>query len=67
MQAERILYGGMQESMSRQEEEKADEKGLMLPKIYIRHQSIMHDYLISAARRNKKGSHWVIFTFLCQI
>lgn len=29
----------------------------MLPKIYMRHQSIMHDYLISAARRNKKGNH----------
>jgi hypothetical protein len=28
----------------------------MLPKIYMRHQSIMHDYLLSAARRSKKGS-----------
>lgn len=26
----------------------------MLPKIHMKHQSIMHDYLLAAARRGKK-------------
>lgn len=29
----------------------------MLPKISMRHQSILHDYLITAAKKGKKGSH----------
>ena len=34
----------------------------MLPKIHLRNQSIMHDFIISAALRAKKGtSKWYIF------
>ena len=34
----------------------------MLPKIHLRNQSIMHDFIISAALRAKKGtSKWFIF------
>jgi 5-hydroxyisourate hydrolase-like protein (transthyretin family) len=52
MQAERILHG--QESMRLKEEEREEERGSMLPKIHMKHQSIMHDYLLAAARRGKK-------------
>lgn len=57
IQAERILAGNnMQASMaSKKEEEKKEESGLMLPRIQLKHQSIMHDYLLSAARRSKKS------------
>jgi hypothetical protein len=27
----------------------------MLPKIHMKHQSIMHDYILAAARRGKKA------------
>jgi hypothetical protein len=57
IQAERILAGNnMQASMaSKKEEEKKEEGALMLPRIQLKHQSIMHDYLLSAARRGKKS------------
>lgn len=56
VQAEKILSNNqMQASMaSRKEEEKKDE-GLMLPRIQLKHQSIMHDYLLAAARKGKKS------------
>jgi hypothetical protein len=56
-QAEKILSGNLQGSVvSRKEEEKKEENALMLPKIHLRNQSIMHDYIISAALRAKKGT-----------
>lgn len=56
VQAERILHG-MEESRGRAGEQrgKEEEKTVMLPKITMRHQSIMHDYLLAAARRTRKG------------
>lgn len=54
VQAERILHG--QESL-RLKDEEPEEKGSMLPKIHMKHQSIMHDYILAAARRGKKAAH----------
>jgi hypothetical protein len=47
----------MQASMASRKEEYKEKKedGLMLPRINLKHQSIMHDYLLSAARRAKKS------------
>jgi hypothetical protein len=55
VQAERILHGGSESNVRREErEEREEEKASMLPKIHMKHQSIMHDYLLAAARRGKK-------------
>jgi hypothetical protein len=63
VKAERIM-GGLRESAansnsdnraSNLEGEKGEAKESMLPKIYLRHQSILHDYLLAAARRNRKS------------
>jgi hypothetical protein len=55
VQAEKILGAGMQESVvSRREAETKESKVQNLPKINFRQQSILHDYLVSASRRNKK-------------
>lgn len=52
-QAERIQQGE-RESGVRRGEESEEEKTSMLPKIHMKNQSIMHDYLLAAARRGKK-------------
>ena len=54
-QAEKILTGNMQSSIASRKEEEKKEEGLMLPRINLRNQSIMHDYLLSAAKRAKKS------------
>lgn len=53
VQAERILHGASKdhaESRGKKIEEEA-EKPSMLPKLKLRHQSIMHDYMFGAAKR----------------
>ena len=65
VQAEKILRGNnnLQGSVISKKEEKKDEE-LMLPRINLKHQSIMHDYLLSAARRGKKSlGKWTILIF----
>ena len=45
----------MQGSKASRKEEEKKEEGLMLPRINLRSQSIMHDYLISAHKRGKRS------------
>lgn len=58
VRAEKIMhnYENNQKVLQIQESkvaEKKEESPLMLPKLKIKHQSIMHDYLLEAARRAK--------------
>jgi hypothetical protein len=53
VQAERILHGNSKE-LAESKGKKGDEqteKSSLLPKLKLRHQSIMHDYMFGSAKK----------------